>query len=174
MEKKHILICGRPHVGKTTLIHKLLADYTGRISGYTTKLGMKENHWKYFYLYPADATEYIPSEANCIGWGNGKERHTNREIFEGLGIPYLKENVGDLILMDEIGFMETGAPDFCQAILDCLDGDTPVLAAVKDKPGVEFLDAVRNHPNAQIYWITKENRDELYEEVKAAFAEMMG
>ena len=46
------------------------------------------------------------------------------------------------------------------------DGDITVIAAVKSShPNSEFLEKVRNHKNADIYRITKENRDSLYRQL---------
>ena len=42
-------------------------------------------------------------------------------------------------LMDEIGFFEQDALAFQAAILDALDGDIPVLAAVKAREGIHSL-----------------------------------
>ena len=66
--------------------------------------------------------------------------------------------------MDEIGSMESKSTIFCDTILRILSEPIPVLAAVKDKD-TEFLQQVRNHPNCQCFYITKENRDDLLQEV---------
>jgi nucleoside-triphosphatase len=71
-----------------------------------------------------------------------------------------------LILMDEIGFMESKAEVFCKAILKLLDGDIPVIAAVKEK-NTPFLDQVKSHPNCRVFYIREDNRNELFEEVLA-------
>ena len=64
--------------------------------------------------------------------------------------------------MDELGIMESASPKFCEAVLNHLDGDEHVIATVKEK-NANLLNKVRNHPKAQCYEITVENRDELYE-----------
>ena len=67
--------------------------------------------------------------------------------------------------MDELGFMEAKAEAFTRAVLETLDGDIPVIAAVKARFDIPFLDAVRAHPKGKLSMITKENRDQLYEEL---------
>ena len=64
--------------------------------------------------------------------------------------------------MDELGFMESEAYAFRSAVLRALDSDVPVLAAVKDKQGVPFLQQVRQHPQAEVFAINAENREELF------------
>ena len=60
--------------------------------------------------------------------------------------------------------MESKEKAFCDAVLERLDGDIPILAAVKDKE-IPFLNQVRNHPNCKCFFITEENRDKLVDEV---------
>ena len=64
--------------------------------------------------------------------------------------------------MDELGFFESKADRFTAAVLEALAGDIPVLAAVKSRTDVPFLNAVRAAPKAEVFSITPENRDELY------------
>ena len=72
--------------------------------------------------------------------------------------------------MDELGFMESKAENFCSTVLRYLDGDIPIIAAVKDK-STPFLDAVKSHPNCKCFFISEENREELAEEVLAFMKE---
>ena len=67
--------------------------------------------------------------------------------------------------MDELGFMEAKAETFTRAVLETLDADIPVLAAIKARFDIPFLDMVRTHPNGKLFMITKDNRDQLYEEL---------
>ena len=71
---------------------------------------------------------------------------------------------GGIILMDELGFLENDAKVFQSAVLCALDGDTPVLAAVKPKD-TPFLRAVRGHENAELVFIDEQNRDALLEKL---------
>ena len=50
------------------------------------------------------------------------------------------------------------------AVLCALDGETPVLAAVKPKD-TPFLRAVRGHENAELVFIDEQNRDALLEKL---------
>ena len=69
-----------------------------------------------------------------------------------------------MVELDEIGFLEANSEAFCQAVLHLLDGDRPVIAAVKNRE-IPFLNRIRKHSNARCFVITPENRDTLYEEV---------
>ena len=54
---------------------------------------------------------------------------------------------------------------FCRAVLEALEGDIPVIAAVKHRFDVPFLNAVRAMPKAKRYTVTPESREALYEEL---------
>jgi len=92
-----------------------------------------------------------------------------KEAFDSFA-PRLWESVpqGAVILMDEIGFMEASSEAFCNGIFHLLDGDIPVIAAVKDKD-TPFLQAVRNHPKATCYHLTEDNREALFQQILANF-----
>ena len=166
--KKHIILCGRRHVGKTTIINRLMQELTIPVYGYQTSTTVTdEDGTHHIYMYPAGHVDGQMSDANHVGDCRMKVLNLNRDAFETLGVKFIKRAKPDgIIVMDEIGFMEIGAEHFCDAVLKALDGDIPVLATVKDTElGSEFLDRVRKHPNAEVYMLTAENRDAIYEEL---------
>ena len=163
--KKHIILCGRRQVGKTTMVNRLMRELCIPVYGYQTSTIVRDpDGTRHIYMYPAGKVDGYMSEQNHVGDCNMKVRSVNRRVFEDLGVRLLKDAKPDgVIVMDEIGFMEIGADDFCGEILRALDGDIPVLAAVKDTEfGSEFLDKIRKHPNAGVYMLTEKNRDEVF------------
>lgn len=164
MTGKHILILGRRHVGKSTLIEKLLDEINVPVYGfYTRSDGSYESGYHSIYIYPAKSKERSQEDWNHIGDCNGRGRQIFPEVFRTKGIEYLEAKPDGIIAMDEIGFMEEQAPEFCRRVLECLDGDIPVIATVKTKTDCDFLGRVKEHPKAQVYEITEENRDGLYD-----------
>ncbi len=165
----HSFLVGSPGVGKSTLIRRILEDRALPVFGFLTR--KEKDEWdpalgNPIYIYPADGP-YIRSRENLVGHCKDHRPVVYRESFDRFA-PRLWEPVpqGAVILMDEIGFMETSSEAFCEAIFRLLDGDIPVLAAVKDKD-IPFLRAVRNHPKAQCYYLTKDNREAIFQQVSA-------
>lgn len=163
----HCLIVGARGVGKSTLIHRVLAQLGKPVFGFETK---KEN-WladdelgSPVYIYEA-GKEHVRTSENLVGYCKNRNFAATKAAFDRyapkLLVPVPKSHV---VLMDELGFMESSSEDFCSAVMSLLDGEAPVIAAVKynDFP---FLNAVRSHPNCRVFHITADNRDELYLQV---------
>lgn len=165
MEKRHILICGERCVGKSTMIEKLINEIDKPVYGFFTR--MYEPNEKGFYpIYMFSPTDTVreKTDKNYVADCNGHQRSVNVAVFDDLGLELLKKQEG-ILVMDELGFMETGSPAFCESVLNHLDGDDHVIATVKARFDVDFLDKVRNHPKALVCEITPENRDEVYEQL---------
>ena len=160
----HILICGDRGVGKSTLIRRLLADCPLPRSGFLTRrLQSDENGFHPIYIFPA-GEDPIYGPENLIGTCDSRVHNARLEVFNTLGAAYIRRaKPGDVIVMDELGFMESKAEAFTAAVMDALNGDVPVLAAVKNRPDVPFLQKVLSAGKAEVFYITPENREQLYE-----------
>ena len=166
---KHIILRGPRGVGKSTLIRRLLEETHASPGGFVTKKappgadGVSQIH-----IYPAALSEEQrrAADGSCVGaCSAGRMLYRRKDVFDTLGVEYLNDTAGrDVLVMDELGFMEAEASEFQGAVLRALDGEFPVLAAVKDKD-VPFLREVCAHPNAQVWNITPENRDALFREL---------
>ena len=163
----HALIVGDRGVGKSTLIRRVLAALNRPLFGYETK---KEEQLEDpvrgcpVYLYDAGSPHRQMPE-NLIGYNKEPTAASVTAAFDRYA-PRLMEQIpeGSVVELDEIGFLEAKSERFCQAVLHLLDGDAPVIAAVKNR-NIPFLETVRAHPNARCFYITPENRDALYDEV---------
>ena len=164
---KHILIVGSRGVGKSTLIRRVLTELGRPVSGFETK---KEDSLADEFLgspvYIYDAWQTREQTADrLVGYCKHKCLDTMKEAFDRYA-PKLLAPVpkGHIILLDELGFMESASEAFCSSVLALLDGDIPVIAAVKEKD-TAFLNAVRSHPKGKCFYISEDNRDALYPEV---------
>lgn len=165
MQKRHLLICGDVGVGKSTLIRRLLAHSRRPPYGFITKRIPITGEDGLFpvYIHPASQSESARTYGPENKVGACDRAHSVRYpgVFEHLGVKLLQAPPEGLLLMDELGFLESQAEAFCAGVLQALDGDIPVLAAVKSRDSA-FLRQVRAHPRGMLYMITAENRDALY------------
>ena len=168
-EKRHILISGDRGVGKSTLIERLLAHCPRPRYGFVTRMEPAgADGFRPIYIHPANQApaQWVFTKGNCIGTCDSRTHRPNLDAFNVLGVRYIEEAKPDgIIVMDELGFFEAKAEAFTAAVLHALAGDVPVIAAVKSRTDVPFLNAVRAASKAEVFYITPENRDELYEKL---------
>lgn len=163
-----ILLCGDVNSGKSTMIEKLVADMGQAPRGYiTVRRPAGADGKSYVYLYDVASPPENIADAQIIMSisDEGIERHP--EYMDSLAASYLRDiPEGSLVVMDEIGTLESAAPEFQREVMRILSGNYSVFAAVKAQ-NTEFLRAVRRHPDCELYIITPENRDDLYAQIKA-------
>lgn len=163
---KHIFITGDIQTGKSTAINHALEGKDIILGGYRTVGGVRRADGNsYVHLLRADTYEPLAPH----NWVLHRKPtygkivfQINKLLYNTKGVSLLKKlpEGCQLILMDEIGKREKECHAFCQAILDTLDGDIPVLGVVQIRPD-DFLDKIRNHPNVEIFTLTTDNREEL-------------
>jgi len=171
-EMKHIFLTGERRSGKTTIINKIISRQP------------KKNLIKGFRTYKR--ANHIPDH-DCVllesvngsttdDTGNTVELNTHiirsydkkrsdvrlyPKVFNTVGVGLLSNNANtDLIIIDEIGFLEADAKLFQNTVIRLLDGNIPVLGAIRLESN-PFLDRVREHPKVEIIKVTPENREEL-------------
>ena len=166
---RHILICGERGVGKSTLIERLLSACPRPRCGFITKMQPAgKDGFHPIYIHPAAQSDEdrTYTETNLIGTCDSRTHLSRLDAFNILGVQYIREaSPSGIIVMDELGFFESKAEKFTSAVLHALSGDIPVIAAVKKRTDVPFLNAVRAMPKTDTFYITPENRDALYEQL---------
>lgn len=173
----HMILRGPRGIGKTTLVHRLLEETGARPGGYVTRKSVPDKDGiEQIHIFPAAVPEgkWNPSEENCVGaCKEGQLLYCRSDVFDTLGVSYLQDISGtDILLMDELGFLESDALVFQQAVLQALGESHPVLAVVKEKE-FPFLEQVCCHPRTQVWRITQENRTQLIPELRSVLIRLM-
>jgi len=83
-------------------------------------------------------------------------------IFDVKGCEILN-NSGkrELVIMDELGVLESKSVFFQQAVMRHISGNVPILGVIKPKR-TEFLDTIRAHTHVEVREVTVENRTEVF------------
>lgn len=157
-------------VGKSTIIKKTLAALKLRDIGGFRSVSVPDlpDGAMSVYLIPVGEKDPVVNDWNRVGIRKGCGRGIGKfpEAFERAGVQALKGAEGmPLILMDEVGRMESAAARFSERILALLDGSTPILGVVQKIADTPLTNAIRQHPNVRVLTVTKENREKLAEEV---------
>ena len=161
MSKRHIFLTGEKQVGKSTIIQKFLDRSGMSADGFITFWEPMGEAGGGLYLSPFFTGS--PSEEKYLIAEKGEQKHGPQEkmlrVFNVHGCEIL-DNSGkrDIIIMDELGFIESQAAAFRQSVMRRLDGDVPVLGVIKPMQ-TEFLDAIRAHAKVEVREVTEENRD---------------
>lgn len=162
----HILIIGNSDTNRAAVIDLIIAQLASKpkLYGYrSVKEPEDEGGRAPIYIYPVNG-ERIQTRDNLLGWCQMRRSVVCPGAFER-NVYLIEDTKPDgLLVMDEIGPMESKSPCFCAAVFAALDGDTPILANVRDND-TPFLAAVRSHPKAQCFFLTKENGSRLFLDV---------
>lgn len=161
----HLFITGQMKVGKTTLINQLLGHINSqRIYGFYTQKVMEVKDDRIIgsiYMLPAGNGTML-EEKYCVAdilKEGGFDIHL--EGFEVYGYGLLKHiPKGSIVVMDELGFLENQAFQFCQQVLHVLDQEVTVIGVIKNK-STSFLEKVKHHPRVHLNTLTVENRETL-------------
>lgn len=167
-ENKHVVITGDKNAGKTTLVERILDELSVPIYGYqTVKMDESRDGPSETYMYPAGRVDYVKRKENYIGLSGERVLDVSVDTFNKLGTSLIKTaGQNGIIVMDEIGFMEKDAAVFRRAVINAFGGSIPVLATTKsDDRGSEYIRMIKNHPNAELFKLSKDNREEVFKEV---------
>lgn len=156
-------------VGKTTLVSKIIKNRKTNTCGFFTlrfpDLIDSEGLCP-VYIYGINEEPIIDNNHLVGLCGNGKH-YTNYEVFNDLGVKLITtNNPNDLIIMDEIGFLEANAERFKEKVLEVLSSKNPVLLMLKQRLDIGFLSQIKENKNIEFIQMNIDNRDDVYDYLK--------
>jgi len=148
-------------VGKTTIIRKFLAQSGLSADGFVTYWEPDRDGGESLFLSPYSPDLHAVEKHLITHRNDGQSlRGANLgHIFDTQGARILDSSGKlDIIIMDELGFLETQSTVFQNAVLRHISGKVPILGAIKPE-STAFLDKIRAYCNVTIREITAENRE---------------
>ena len=167
---KNLFLTGEIQVGKSTLLRKLIAKSGLRPGGAETGFGpWRAEAERSLFLYPYEAPDYSPASVCCRMGPGGKTPYP--EVFDRRGAALIRAALADpsvdIVVLDELGFLEAEAGVFRAEVLRLLTGPKPVAGVVR-----EGLGAWADAPLGEVWTVTEENRDALALRLAARLREL--
>lgn len=157
---KNIFLEGKIKVGKTFVLNKILQILNIKFGGFKT-IPIYENDKKVcfklinLYKYEEDIVAIYNIDGNLI---------VNSNVFDELGVKSLDDALEncDLIVMDELGFLEDNSNRFKEKVFEILTSEKKVIAVIKEKKN-SFLNQIIKY--GKVYKVNLKNKESIIEEI---------
>lgn len=163
----NLLLTGRPGIGKTTVIRRVLERLPPlRLGGFTTAEIRGPRGRLGFRATALGGPEIVLAHVEQAGPWRVGNYGVDVAAFERVVLPFLdpgQEEV-ELFVVDEIGKMECFSALFRRRVWQLLDDPRPLLGSVALR-GPAFIEEVRRRPDVELVEVTPANRAVLPEEV---------
>ncbi|TVL99365.1 MAG: AAA family ATPase [Candidatus Brocadia sp. WS118] len=164
--KKHILLSGKPGIGKTSVIKKILPLVELDAGGFFTEEIRVMDRRMGFRIVTLDGTDGILAHIECnSNYKVGKYR-VDLDSFEKIAIPALEDAIKSksIVVIDEIGTMELFSIQFRELVRKILNSDKTLLCTIKEN-GDAFTEEIKNRRDIALITVNYENRETLPEKV---------
>lgn len=173
MHITNLLLTGRPGVGKTTVVERVVSPaFCGVVGGFYTHEIRERGVRVGFRLSTWDGRRGIMSHVSFKSPFRVGKYGVDIRVIDNIGVPAIREAIkyGKMIVIDELGRMELFSKKFQEAVLDALESKVPLLGVIQARPH-PFLEQVRKRPDVELIQVTIENRDVLAEQLKNRLSE---
>lgn len=157
----NLLLTGRPGVGKTTLIRRVLQELNDvSATGFYTEV-RSEGRRAGFRAVTLNGQEAVLAHVEIHSPHRVGRYRVDVAAFERVVLPHLAVTPSmDLVVIDEIGKMECLSRPFRAVVVRALDADTPVLATIAWR-GDRFVEGLKARKDVEVVEVTRANRDRI-------------
>jgi nucleoside-triphosphatase len=169
--KPIILLTGKPGVGKSTVVKRIIDNISEKVGGFYTR-EVRENSIRLGFEIVTLSGEVArlavkspkPMFSNEATFGHYK---VNLDALITIGIPALQNaaSMGQIVIIDEIGPMELLSEEFRETVDEILNNNTLLVVGTIVERSYEFSDAVKANPRVILKYVTTENRKKLPSEI---------
>ena len=164
--KKHILLTGKPGIGKTSVVKKVIPLLGVDAGGFYTEEIRELDRRMGFRVVTLDGEDGVLAHVEFnSNYKVGKYR-VDLVSFEKVAIPALERAMEhkSVVVIDEIGKMELFSMKFRELVSKILDSEKSLLCVIKEN-GDTFTENIKKRKDVTILTVNYENRDTLPEKV---------
>jgi len=164
--KKHILLTGKPGIGKTSVVKKIIPLLGVDAGGFYTEEIRELDRRMGFRVVTLDGEDGVLAHVEFnSNYKVGKYR-VDLVSFEKVAIPALEKAMEhkSVVVIDEIGKMELFSMKFRELVSKILDSEKSLLCVIKEN-GDTFTENIKKRKDVTIITVNYENRDTLPEKV---------
>lgn len=157
----NIFLTGEVQIGKTTVIENALKLLNKDYGGFRTYFGPdRANPNRLLYMNSVVEPLNYSDDFAIVKISEFSKPQVIEDRFNTFGVELISNAIEnkELIVMDECGRFERQSLEFQNQVINALDDEIPVLGVIKlDNNG--WLDKIKAHPNVDIIYVNKENRN---------------
>jgi nucleoside-triphosphatase len=165
-----VLLEGRPGIGKSTVIRRLVAllrDAGDPLGGFVTDEIRARGRRQGFAVETVQGDRGVLAHVDLPGPPRVGRYGVDLPTFERIALPALAAPQPDgVVVVDELGRMELASAAFRDAVLALLEQDVPVVATVQLHRHA-FTDALKERRDVRVLRVNERSRDELPERLAA-------
>lgn len=158
----NILITGVPGSGKTTLVKRVIENYSGPAGGFYTQEIRNRGQRQGFEIVTLNGERATLAHIDIESPVNVSKYGVDTSTLDEVAVKAIQTaiQIDGLIVIDEIGPMEIASPLFREVLIESLDSDSDVLATIS-KRGLSFTEKVKSRPDVTLIELNRKNRDRL-------------
>jgi len=157
----NVLLTGRPGIGKTTLIKRLIEATPLSKGGFYTEEVREQGQRVGFSLTTLDGKRSLLAHIKIKSPYRVGRYGVDIDTFETIGVESIRKAIStnELIIIDEIGRMELFSNKFREVVVQALKTGR-VLATIKKGRGY-FIDKIKSRRDVKVLEVNIENRETL-------------
>ena len=169
---KHLLIVGRPGVGKTTLMKRLVQSLrSSPIDGFITEELREQEQRMGFWLSPLDGRQVLLAHRRMESGVRVGPYRVNVSVLEDTAVSVIRRGIQHafVLFLDELGRMELCSKAFEAAVQEAFDRGPSIVATAGLAP-LPFLNALKRRKDVELIPLSVSNRGVVEEELCARLA----